>query len=166
MTVCGSQSLHRSRLKLWVGAERRSKLQSNCSRNRKRSRRRAIFCPCHGCYLDSVSQKHSLFADKAEHLQARGVRRKNALMLVASRTTVPLEGEWLEAFWCDQCQMARWYHVSKIDGKYSLEIANPDLWQQATGVIHPDGNSSVGEFTRRQARMLRYNKVNDFHFCG
>ncbi len=141
-------------------------MQERSARNRKRSRRRAIYCPYHGCYLDSVSQKHSLFADKAEHLRARGINRKAALMLVASCTTVPLEGEWLEAFWCNECQSACWYHVSKVDGHYRLERASRDLWHQATGVIHPDGNSSVGEFTRRQARMLQYSKVNDFHFCG
>ncbi|NEO42597.1 MAG: hypothetical protein F6J90_42290 [Moorea sp. SIOASIH] len=40
-------------------------------RNRKRSKRRAIFCPIHRCYLDSVSQKYRLFADRAGQLMQR-----------------------------------------------------------------------------------------------
>lgn len=41
----------------------------NKRRNRKRSKRRAIFCSIHSCYMDSVSQKHRLYADKSEHLR-------------------------------------------------------------------------------------------------
>jgi hypothetical protein len=44
-------------------------------RNRSRSQRRAIFCPIHGCYIDSVSQKYSLFADHVQQLQDRVVPR-------------------------------------------------------------------------------------------
>jgi hypothetical protein len=67
----------------------------------------------HSCYLDSVSQKYALYADRAEHLQQRGMNRRDALMLVASQTAVPLDGEWLEAFWCPECEKTQWYHVRK-----------------------------------------------------
>ncbi len=75
-------------------------MHRRCDRNRKRSKRRAINCPIHGCYLNSVSQKYQLYADRAGQLQQRGIPRRNALMLVAHQTAVPLDGEWVEAFWC------------------------------------------------------------------
>ncbi len=141
-------------------------MQRRCDRNRKRSKRRAIYCPIHGCHLDSVSQKYSMFADTAGQLQQRGISRQNARMLVANQTAVSLGGEWLEAFWCDQCQATNWYHVQKCkDQTYDVSVAPMELWKQAIGVINPDGNPSVGEFTRRNARMLAY-KSGDFRFQG
>jgi hypothetical protein len=93
--------------------------------------------------------------------------RKNALMLIADKTTVALEGEWLEAFWCDQCQEKNWYHVCKItDRTYTVRIAPQALWQQVSGVIDPAGNQSVGEFTRQQARQTRFNGIKDFQRIG
>jgi hypothetical protein len=141
-------------------------VQRRCDRNRKRSKRRAIYCPIHGCYLDSVSQKYPLFADRPGQLQQRGIGRQTALFLVAKKTAVPLEGEWLEAFWCDQCQEKRWYHVKKRDRIYEVSIAAPELWQQAMGVIYPEGNPSVGEFTRRHARMVGCKSSKDFGFIS
>jgi hypothetical protein len=150
---------------------REVELQKRCDRNRKRSKRRAIYCPIHGCYLDSVSQKYQLFADTAGQLQQRGMARRSALMLVANHRAVPLEGEWLEAFWCDQCQNTKWYHVLQYvsdatphgSRSYKVRTAQPELWQQAEGVINPQGNPSVGEFTRRHARMASYNGSKDFN---
>jgi hypothetical protein len=127
-----------------------------CDRNRKRSHRRAIFCPKHGCHLDSVSQKHALFADRVEQLRDRGVNRKTALMLFSSRTTVALSGEWLEEFWCSQCQCRTWYHIHLHKHTYQAELAPQNLWQQAAGVIDPIGNPSVGEFTRNSAKRNGY----------
>jgi hypothetical protein len=142
-------------------------LQKRCDRNRKRSKRRAVYCPLHGCYLDSSSQKYALFADRAGQLQERGINRRNALLLFAHQTAVPLTGEWLEAFWCDHCQETKWYHVRRLEGgKYELSLAPVELWMQATGVVNPQGNPSVGEFTRRQSRMIGVNGVKDFRFVG
>ena len=136
-------------------------MQDRCVRNRKRSKRRAIFCPEHGCYLDSVSQKHPLYTESAKELRSRGIGRLSALLLVANRTAVPLVGEWLEAFWCNECQEARWYYVRKVgDRQYEVQLAPKELWMQASGVIDPNGNPSVGEFTRRQARAR--SGVRDF----
>jgi hypothetical protein len=93
--------------------------------------------------------------------------RRTALTLVADRGTVSLVGEWLEAFWCDHCQSTQWYHVRKIDAnRYSLTPAPTDLWMQATGVILPSGNPSVGEFTRRQARQTTFGGIKDFGRIG
>lgn len=140
-------------------------MQRRCDRNRKRSKRRNIYCPKHGCYLHSVSQKHPIYADRAEQLQERGLARRYALLAVATRTTVLLSGEWLEAFWCDECQSREWYHVRRSENnQYEVSIAPPELWQQATGVIHPHGNPSVGEFTRKLAQKTAYPAIREFHF--
>ena len=139
-------------------------MQRRCDRNRKRSKRRAIYCPSHGCYLESVSQKYSLFADCASQLQQRGISRQKALILVANQTSVPLAGVWLEAFWCPICQGTKWYHVQKRDTQtYKVTVAPTGLWKQAIGVIDPEGNPSVSEFTRKSARMVPC-KIRDFQF--
>lgn len=139
-------------------------MQKRCDKNRKRSKRRAICCLIHGCYLDSVSQKYSLYTDQVEHLQQRGVGRRNALMLIATQSIVVLNNEWLEAFWCDQCQETKWHHVRNCDRTYQLSVASQELWQRATGVIDSEGNPSVGEFTRRHARMAGHNVSKQFNF--
>ncbi|NEO82873.1 MAG: hypothetical protein F6J87_01235 [Spirulina sp. SIO3F2] len=140
-------------------------MQKRCTRNRKRSKRRAIFCPEHGCYLDSVSQKYPLYTESVGKLRSCGISRLSALMLVATRTAVPLVGEWLEAFWCSDCQQTYWYHVQRVgDREYKIHPAPQQLWSQVSGVIHPSGNPSVGEFTRRQARLGA--KIRDFQSVG
>ncbi len=139
-----------------------AEVQKRCDKNRKRSKRRSIYCPVHSCHLDSVSQKHSLFTEQVIHLQQRGIARREALLLVASRTAVPLEGEWLEAFWCEECQTTTWYHVRKQEQVYTLSTAPAELWQQASGVIHPHLNPGVSEFTVRSARQgtLKYRPLS------
>lgn len=101
-----------------------------CDRNRKRSKRRAIHCPIHGCYLHSMSQKYPLFADRAGHIQLRGISWQNSLILVTTKTAVPLQGEWLEAFWCAQCEKTNWYHVKKCAYTYKVSVVPPERWQQ------------------------------------
>lgn len=142
-------------------------MQQRCNRNRKRSKRRAIYCPIDHHYLDSASSKYTLFADDSKQLQQRGVSRKNALLLMANQCTVALDGEWIEAFWCPECQKTQWYHVRKTgDRSYEISRAPQELWQQAQGVLHPDGNPSVGEFTRRQSRLPSCNGFKDFKFVS
>jgi hypothetical protein len=72
--------------------DQEAKVQKRCDRNRKRSQRRAIHCPIHNCYIDSVSQKYGLFAEQPGQLQARGIPRREAMLLVAAKTTVSLQG--------------------------------------------------------------------------
>jgi hypothetical protein len=140
-------------------------MQKRCDQNRKRTKRRAIYCPIHGCHLDSVSQKYPLFADRVEQLEQRGMPRQNALRLVARRMAVPIEGEWIEAFWCEECQQTKWYHIRKNEDRtFRAENAPRDLWQYASGAVDPNGNPSVGEFTRRSSRMLGYNGTKDYQF--
>lgn len=115
--------------------------------------------------MDSVSQKCPLFADKAEQLQERGLNRKRSLLAISHHTTVPLTGEWLEAFWCQCCQQTQWYHVAKTGERtYSVSLAPRELWQQIPGVLQPAGNPTVSEFTRRQSRMVRFSNATDFGF--
>lgn len=137
----------------------------SAKRNRKRSKRRAILCPIHGGYMDSVSQKHSMYADTAGQLCERGVSARTALLLMATHTTVALTGEWLECFWCEDCQTTIWYHVKRLENAtYAIRPAPAELWHQAQGVIHPHGNPSVGEFTRKAANMSRHGGIRDFKF--
>lgn len=125
------------------------KLHKRCDQNRKRSKRRSIYCPIDGCYLHSVSQKYSLFAN-VDLLKQKKVSRKNTNL--APESTVNLKGEWLEAFWCDRCQKTQWYHVQKLnDSTYKVSVATAQIWQQAVGVAHTEGNPSVSEFTRKNA---------------
>lgn len=141
-------------------------MQKRCDRNRKRSKKRAIYCPVHGCYLVSRSQKYPLFANTVGQLQQRGIGRLNARMLVTAKTAVPLDGEWLESFWCEECQEIKWYHVRKHERIYELLVAPAGLWQRVTGVTYPNGNPSVGEFTLRQSRRVAHKTINDFKFIN
>ena len=146
-------------------SEQEAGVQDRCVKNKSRSRskRRSIYCPIHDCYLDSVSRKYYLFADRAGQLQSRGMERATAQMVIAAHTTVSLQGEWLEAFWCDLCQSKQWYHVRKTgDRVYEVSLAPNELWQAVGGVIHPNGNPSVGEFTRTSAKMTGYQGLKAF----
>jgi hypothetical protein len=141
------------------------------TRNRQRSKRRSLYCPRHGCYLDSVSRKYNLFADQVEQLQQRGLSHKNASLVFSSRRTVSLTGEWVEEFWCNECQSTEWYHVRRLDGggssraaAFHLAPVAPELWQQVTGAIEANGNPSVGEFTRTQAKATGYRGLQEFNF--
>jgi hypothetical protein len=128
-------------------------VQKRCERNRKRSQRRAIYCPVHACYLDSVSPKFPLYADTAGQLQVRGIGSRAARLAVATYGVVPLTGEWIEAFWCHECQSTEWYHVKKVGERaYEIRKAPRDLWQNATGVVDPHQNPTVSEFSFRASR--------------
>ena len=48
--------------------------------------------------LIAVSQKYQLFADQPGQLQQRGMSRRNALMLVANQTTVPIRWRMVRSF--------------------------------------------------------------------
>lgn len=78
---------------------------------------------------------------------------KTAKLVINTHGTVPLSDEWLEAFWCNQCQAKRWYHVRKLgDRQYVAKVAPAVLWRQVSGVIDPHRNPSISEFSDRSAR--------------
>lgn len=107
-----------------------------------------------------------MYADKAGQLQERGMGRRTALLLVATKTTVLLQHEWLESFWCPQCQQTKWYHVSKNpqSNTYKVSLAPNELWEQVTGITNPYRNPSVSEFTQRQSRVPSSQSIKDFKF--
>jgi hypothetical protein len=114
-----------------------------------------------------MSKKYYLFADRPEQLEARGVNHLAARTLIGFHTTIAITGEWLEAFWCDRCQSTQWYYVCKTTERtYDVSLAPDELWQRVTGVVHPNGNPSVSEFTRREARVKRYQGVRAFNTIG
>ncbi len=143
--------------------------EDRTKRNRNRSKRRQILCPLHGCQMDSVSAKHSIFGDRVEHLQQAGFDRGLANLLMDEHTTISIPGEWLEKFWCLECDQSEWYRVKRYHrpggggaAQYFVEIAAQELWQRVAGVHDPMGNPSVGEFTRKQAKAK--GMVRDFKF--
>ena len=83
---------------------------------------------------------------------------------MATQAAVVLNNQWLEAFWCEQCQETNWYHVRHSDGTYYVSLAHQALWQRAIGVIDAEGNPSVGEFTRHHARMTGHSVSKQFKF--
>lgn len=135
-------------------------MQERCVRNRKRPKtKRAIHCPIHKCSVESVSQKHLVYADRPEQLQQEGMGKRSAQMLISAQGPVTLNGQWLEKFWCSECQELKWYHVRQCDRTYEISIAPREIWQRSQGVYNPGGNPSVGEFTQQNARGIR-NKSN------
>ncbi|AIE72596.1 MULTISPECIES: hypothetical protein [unclassified Synechocystis] len=138
-------------------------LSTRQARHRKRPKRRPIHCPIHGCYLDSVSQKYGLYADQVAQLRSRGYTHKKASLVFGDRQTVSLTGEWLEQFWCPECQNRQWYYVRKQDNIYVVIPAPHSLWQTASGVIDPHGNPSVSQYTKTNANQHRL-KSSRFNF--
>jgi hypothetical protein len=136
------------------------------SRQRKRSKRRQIFCPIHGCYLESVSPKHIIYAHTAQQLREAGVDKLSASLLIREYSAIALTGDWLENFWCDECQSTHWYRVKShkvgSSARYQLYPVYRELWERVVGVHHPDGNPTVSEFTKRQSRNRKM--VKDFNF--
>jgi hypothetical protein len=137
------------------------------SKTRSRSRRRVLFCPHHPEErLLSVSQKHHLYLTDVGHLVVRGLSRKKAdEILQAHRRVVALTDEWLECFWCESCQSSTWWHVRRHDRlSYSLSVVERELWEQASGVIRPEGNPSVSQFSRREARATGVQGLRQYRF--
>ena len=132
---------------------------------RSRPSRRRIHCPLHPeTRLLSVSAKLSLFTTELGDLIVRGHGRATAAnLMLAYRQVVPLHNEWLEGFWCDDCQQTRWWHVQRHDRvRHTLRPVAPGLWQQAAGVIHPRGNPTVSDFSRRAARANGIHGLKQF----
>ena len=133
----------------------------------RRPPRREIFCPTHPEQrLLSVSPKHHLYLTEAGPLIIRGLSKRRAEELLAAyRKVLPLTDEWLEYFWCDQCASSCWWHVKRINRQKHLLSAVPaELWEQATGVMRPEGNPTVSQFTRRQAKATGVTGLRQYRF--
>lgn len=124
-------------------------------RPRRRARRRELRCPRHPEQkIFSVSPKHHLYVTDVGQLMLRGLSKRRAdELLAAYRRVLPLSNEWIECFWCDDCGTTSWWHVHRHERHdYSLSTVPRELWEQATGVIRVEGNPTVSQFSRRQAR--------------
>jgi 6-phosphogluconate dehydrogenase (decarboxylating) len=78
---------------------------------------------------------------------------------------LPLNGEWLECFWCDHCETSSWWHVKRHEGlDYTLSPVPRELWEQGTGVIRAEGNPTVSDFSRRQARATGVTGLRQYRF--
>ncbi len=134
----------------------KTKTSLRCDRNRRRSKRkggRRILCQEHGCLMESASRKYSLFADSSKSLQERGMSQRKANLVMQNHTTVLLQDEWLEAFWCPDCQEKNWFHIKQKKERFEIVSVAPELWQRTTGTV-PNGNPSVSEFSQRESKRL------------
>ena len=137
------------------------------SRNRRRSKRRQLHCPIHPDQkIVSVSAKHFLYLTDVGQLVLKGFSRRRADELLAAYNQVlPLTDEWLECFWCEVCGSSSWWHVRRHDRlDHSLSPVCRDLWLQASRVILPEGNPSISEFSRRQARAVGVSGMRQYRF--
>jgi len=137
------------------------------SRSRCRPRRRELRCPRHPQQkIFSISAKHHLYVTDVGQLLLRGLsRRRAAALLAAYNRVLPLHDEWLEGFWCDACGSTSWWHVRRLDGRrYSLDAVARELWEQATGVIRAEGNPTVSDYSRRQARAQGVHGLRHYRF--
>ena len=50
--------------------------------------------------------------------------------------------------------------------KYVLSPVPMELWEQATGVVRPEGNPTVSQYTRRQARATGITGMRQFRFMS
>jgi hypothetical protein len=148
-------------------SSRSHKAEEPAPRSRRRPRRRELFCPSHPeAKLISVSGKHHLYLTDVGQLVIRGLsKRKADEILAAFNHVVPLSNEWLECFWCDDCQDSKWWHVKRNDRlSHTLHPAPRELWEQATGVIRPEGNPTISQYTRRHARASGVSGRRQFRF--
>ncbi len=137
------------------------------SRPRRRARRRELRCPLHPEQkIFSVSPKHHLYVTDVGQLMLRGLSKRRAdELLAAYRRVLPLTDEWIECFWCDDCACTSWWHVKRHDRHdYSLNKVPRELWEQATGVIRVEGNPTVSQFSRRQARATGVLGMRQYRF--
>lgn len=136
-------------------------------RQRRRPKRRELHCPLHPEQrIFSVSPKHHLYLTDVGQLMLRGLSKRRAdELLAAYRHVLPLTDEWIECFWCDDCASTSWWHVKRQDRHvYSLHPVPRQLWEQATGVIRTEGNPTVSQFTRRQARATGVQGLRQYRF--
>lgn len=144
-----------------------AEVAAGVSRPRRRARRRELHCPLHPEQkLFSVSAKHHLYVTDVGQLMLRGLSKRRAdELLAAYRRVLPLTDEWIEAFWCDACACTSWWHVQRHDRlDYSLSKVPRELWEQATGVIRVEGNPTVSQFSRRQARAGGVHGMRQYRF--
>ena len=152
---------------LETGASDIGAIEDGKRRQRRRPRRRELHCPLHPEQrIFSVSPKHHLYLTDVGQLMIRGLSKRRAdELLAAYKRVLPLTNEWIECFWCEDCGTSTWWHVKRHDRcDHSLAPVPRELWAQASGVILPEGNPSVSQFTRRQARANGVQGLRQYRF--
>ncbi|MBW4589687.1 hypothetical protein G7B40_030940 [Aetokthonos hydrillicola Thurmond2011] len=125
-------------------------------RVRRRPKRRGIFCLNHPeTYLESRSRKLRLFAIEEGQLSAKSRRKGSIQKVLASNGAQVLPGEWLEQFWCPQCQVTAWYHVTQKEQNFAVSPALSSFWKQVSGVSWPGQNPTVSQYSQNQAHGNR-----------
>jgi hypothetical protein len=114
-------------------------------------------CPVHPDQpLLGTGRKYFLHLLTPEELQQRGLSSKRARLVIQAYPVLVLSNEWLEQLWCHACGQSHWCHVTRHDRtSHTVRRASRDLWQQVAHVDPVTANSSVSEFTRREARLRR-----------
>lgn len=111
--------------------------QKRSTRNRNRSKRRAILCPVHTCHLESHSPKYKLAANQVNQLTVQVAVNPGAVGDHADEELPKggLQGEWIERFWCPECKRQCWYHIKEVSPRcYKVELASGDLCQQVSEI--------------------------------
>ncbi len=129
---------------------------SRGDRLRRRSKKRGIFCLVHPqVFLESRSRKLRLFAIEEGQLSAKSKRKGSIQKVLASNGAQVIQGEWLEQFWCCECNSTAWYHVTQSEQNFILSPALSSLWKQVTGVGWPGHNPTVSQYSQKQAHGNR-----------
>lgn len=150
-----------------TGSSEAGAIEDGGRRQRRRPRRRELHCPRHPEQrIFSVSPKHHLYLTDVGQLMIRGLSKRRAdELLAAYKRVLPLSNEWIECFWCEDCGTSTWWHVKRHDRcDHTLAPVPRELWAQASGVILPEGNPSVSQFTRRQARANGVQGLRQYRF--
>ncbi|MGB3292872.1 MAG: hypothetical protein WBB01_07800 [Phormidesmis sp.] len=104
--------------------------QKRAARNRKRSKRRAILCPVHTCHLESRSPKYKLSVEQIRQLTAQATIDTGTEADNQKQLREVLQAEWIETFWCAECQQQGWYHIREVSPRcYKVELASAELCQ-------------------------------------
>ena len=125
-------------------------------RKRKRNYRRNISCPINDCHIQSTGEKYrltTLYEDIPTFTQQER-SRDNIIYLTAAKIPCYLEDEWLECFWCSECNKNNFYHVKKWrNGSYqALPPIATSAWNRAVGVAYPEGIPGISQYSQRFAK--------------
>ena len=136
------------------------------ARHKRRSRRRALFCPAHPDQpIQGNGKKYYLHLLQPEQLRQRGFNAKKTQLILNAYPVLVLSNEWLEELFCPKCSSSRWCHVIKHDKvSHTVRWAPRDLWEHVAHVDHIAGNPTVSEYTRRNARCNALKRVNSKRF--
>jgi hypothetical protein len=130
-------------------------------RQRRRPKRRQLFCPAHQDeLLYGNGKKYFLHLLSPDELVHRGIKATRAKLIIQSYPVLVLNNEWLEELYCNECGISHWCHIIRHDKvAHTVRWAPRDLWQQVAHVDVLCGNPTVSQFSSREARRHRRQKT-------